>query len=149
MWTVHPVYCENTLVRNLEILTEGPNTDGINPDSCKNTLIEDCYFETGDGCVAIKSGINEDGRRGDKATENLLIRDCKSKESHGVVVIGSETSGGIKNVHVHDCTFNGGDRGIRLKSMHGRGGCVENILFEDIEVNNLRHQGIILNMFMI
>lgn len=147
MWTVHPVYCENTIVRDLEILTEGPNTDGINPDSCKNTLIEDCYFETGDDCVAIKSGINEDGRRVNKATENLVVRNCESKEGHGGVVIGSETSGGIKNVHVHNCTFNGGDRGIRLKSMRGRGGCVENILFEDIEINNLRHQGIILNMY--
>ena len=147
MWTIHPVYCENTIIRDLKIITAGPNTDGINPDSCKNMLIEDCDFETGDDCIAIKSGINEDGRRVNKPTENLLIRCCKAKEGHGGVVIGSEMSGGVKNVHVHDCVFNGGERGIRLKSMRGRGGCVENLLFEDIEINNLRDQGIILNMY--
>ncbi|TDO93920.1 alpha/beta hydrolase family protein [Halanaerobium saccharolyticum] len=147
MWTIHPVYCENTIIRNLKIITDGPNTDGINPDSCKNMLIEDCDFETGDDCIAIKSGINEDGRRVNKPTENLLIRNCKAKEGHGGVVIGSEMSGGVKNVHVHDCVFNGGERGVRLKSMRGRGGCVENLLFENIEINNLRDQGIILNMY--
>lgn len=147
MWTIHPVYCENTIIRDLKIITDGPNTDGINPDSCKNMLIEDCDFETGDDCIAIKSGINEDGRRVNKPTENLLIRNCKAKEGHGGVVIGSEMSGGVKNVHVHDCIFNGGERGIRLKSMRGRGGCVENLLFENIEINNLREQGIILNMY--
>ena len=147
MWTIHPVYCENTIIRDLKIITDGPNTDGINPDSCKNMLIEDCDFETGDDCIAIKSGINEDGRRVNKPTENLLIRNCKAKEGHGGVVIGSEMSGGVKNVHVHDCVFNGGERGVRLKSMRGRGGCVENLLFENIEINNLRDQGIILNMY--
>ncbi len=147
MWTIHPVYCENTIIRDLKIITDGPNTDGINPDSCKNMLIEDCDFETGDDCIAIKSGINEDGRRVNKPTENLLIRNCKAKEGHGGVVIGSEMSGGVKNVHVYDCVFNGGERGVRLKSMRGRGGCVENLLFEDIEINNLRDQGIILNMY--
>lgn len=147
MWTIHPVYCENTIIRDLKIITDGPNTDGINPDSCKNMLIENCDFETGDDCIAIKSGINEDGRRVNKPTENLLIRNCKAKEGHGGVVIGSEMSGGVKNVHVHDCVFNGGERGVRLKSMRGRGGCVENLLFEDIEINNLREQGIILNMY--
>ncbi|RAK06876.1 glycosyl hydrolase family 28 [Halanaerobium saccharolyticum] len=147
MWTIHPVYCENTIIRDLKIITDGPNTDGINPDSCKNMLIEDCDFETGDDCIAIKSGINEDGRRVNRPTENLLIRNCKAKEGHGGVVIGSEMSGGVKNVHVHDCVFNGGERGVRLKSMRGRGGCVENLLFENIEINNLRDQGIILNMY--
>jgi len=147
MWTIHPVYCENTIIRDLKIITDGPNTDGINPDSCKNMLIEDCDFETGDDCIAIKSGINEDGRRVNKPTENLLIRNCRAKEGHGGVVIGSEMSGGVKNVHVHDCVFNGGERGVRLKSMRGRGGCVENLLFENIEINNLREEGIILNMY--
>ncbi len=147
MWTIHPVYCENTIIRNIKIITEGPNTDGINPDSCKNLLIEDCDFETGDDCIAIKSGINEDGRRVNKACENLLIRNCRAEEGHGGIVIGSEMSGGVKNIHVHDCVFNGGERGIRLKSMRGRGGVVENLIFEDIEINNLREEGIILNMY--
>ncbi|PRX28274.1 glycosyl hydrolase family 28 [Orenia metallireducens] len=147
MWTIHPVYCENMIVRDIKIITNGPNTDGINPDSCKNMLIEDCDFETGDDCIAIKSGINEDGRRVNRPCENLLIRNCTAKEGHGGVVIGSEMSGGVKNIHVHDCTFNGGERGIRLKSMRGRGGYVENILFEDIDLSNLREQAIVINMY--
>lgn len=147
MWTIHPVYCENTIIRNLKIITNGPNTDGINPDSCRNMLIENCDFETGDDCIAIKSGINEDGRRVNKPCENLVIRNCKAKEGHGGIVIGSEMSGGVKNIHVHNCSFNGGERGIRLKSMRGRGGVVENLLFEDIEINDLRSEGIILNMY--
>ncbi|GAB6099530.1 exopolygalacturonase PelB [Halanaerocella petrolearia] len=147
MWTIHPVYCENMIIRDVKIKTTGPNTDGINPDSCKNILIEDCDFKTGDDCIAIKSGINEDGRRVNRPCENLLIRNCKAKEGHGGVVIGSEMSGGVRNVYVHDCTFNGGDRGIRIKSMRGRGGYVENIFCDNITISNIRKQAIVVNMY--
>lgn len=147
MWTIHPVYCENLIVRNIKILSHGPNTDGLNPDSCKNVLIEDCYFETGDDCIAINSGMNEDGWRVGKPCENIVVRNCRMNEGHGGVVIGSGMSGGVRNVYAHDCKFTGGDRGIRLKSMRGRGGAVENIWFEDIEITNMRDELIQINMY--
>jgi polygalacturonase len=147
MWTMHPVYCENLIVREVTVHSAGPNTDGLNPDSCRNVLIEDCSFATGDDCIAINSGMNEDGWRVGRACENILIRNCRMSEGHGAVAIGSGMSGGVRNVYVHDCHFSGGDQGIRLKSMRGRGGIVENIYFANICMSDLRHQAIVLDMF--
>ena len=147
MWTIHPVYCENVIVRNVKILSRGPNTDGLNPDSCKNVLIENCSFETGDDCIAINSGMNEDGWRVGRPCENIVVRACLMKEGHGGVVIGSGMSGGVRNVYVSDCKFIGGERGIRLKSMRGRGGYVENVRFDSIEINDMRNEAIQINMF--
>jgi polygalacturonase len=110
-------------------------------------LIEDCYFETGDDCIAINSGMNEDGWRVNRPCENILIRNCHMHEGHGGVVIGSGMSGGVRNVYAHHCKFSGGDRGIRLKSMRGRGGYVENIWFENIEITDMRHELIQINMY--
>lgn len=146
-WTIHPVYCENVTVRNVNVSTHGPNTDGLNPDSCKNVLIEGCTFETGDDCVAINSGINEDGKRVNIPCENIEIRNCTMKGGHGAVVIGSAMSGGVKNVYAHDCDMSGTMQGIRLKSMRGRGGYVYNVKFENIEINNVSNQAIQINMF--
>ncbi|ASA21605.1 glycoside hydrolase family 28 protein [Paenibacillus donghaensis] len=146
-WTVHPVYCENVIIRRIDIISCGPNTDGLNPDSCRNVLIEDCSFETGDDCIAINSGMNEDGWRVNKPCENIVIRNCVMKEGHGGLVIGSGMSGGVRNVYAHDCTITGGDRGIRLKSMRGRGGFVENIRFEHIKINNVREEAVQINMY--
>ncbi|MBN2545549.1 MAG: glycoside hydrolase family 28 protein [Spirochaetes bacterium] len=145
-WTIHPVYCKNFIARNLKILTEGPNTDGLNPDSCENVLIENCFFETGDDCIAISSGMNEDGWRVNRQCENILIRKCIMKSGNGGVVIGSPTSGGIKNIYVEDCIFDGLKRGIRLKSMLGRGGYVENINYNNIIIKNTRDQAIIIDL---
>ena len=147
MWTVHPVYCENVLVRGITVRSEGPNTDGLNPDSCRNVLVEGCSFHTGDDCIAINSGMNEDGWRVGRPCENILIRDCTMSEGHGAVAIGSGMSGGVRNVYVHDCTVTGGDQGIRLKSMRGRGGFVDNVHFEKIHMAGLRREAIVLNMF--
>jgi polygalacturonase len=146
MWTMHPVYCENVLVRNVAVDTRGPNTDGLNPDSCRNVVVEGCSFATGDDCVAINSGMNEDGWRVAKPCENIVVRNCVMSEGHGAVAIGSGMSGGVRNVYVHDCRMIGGDQGIRLKSMRGRGGIIDNVYFEDIHVVNLRQEAIILNM---
>ncbi len=146
-WTVHPVYCETVILRNLKILTHGPNTDGINPDSCNGVLIEDCYFETGDDCIAINSGMGEDGWRIGKPCQNIWIRNCIMKEGHGGVAIGSGMSGGVRNVLVQNCRFLGGERGIRLKSMRGRGGVVENICYEGIEIKDMRNEAIQINMY--
>jgi polygalacturonase len=147
MWTVHPVYCENVLVRGITVRSEGPNTDGLNPDSCRTVLVEGCSFHTGDDCIAINSGMNEDGWRVARPCENILIRDCVMSEGHGAVAIGSGMSGGVRNVSVRDCTVTGGDQGIRLKSMRGRGGYVDNVHVENIHLAGLRQEAIVLNMF--
>lgn len=146
-WTLHPVYCENVIIRSVHIHTTGPNTDGLNPDSCKNVLIEDSDFYTGDDCIAINAGINEDGWRVNRPCENIVIRRCTMTGGHGGLVIGSAVSGGVKNVYAHDCNISGTMQGIRLKSMRGRGGVVENILFENITVNNVTNEAIQINMF--
>jgi polygalacturonase len=147
MWTIHPVYCQNVLVRKVTVQTTGPNTDGLNPDSCRNVLVEGCSFSTGDDCVAINSGMNEDGWRVGRPCENVVIRNCHMSEGHGAVAIGSGMSGGVRNVYVSDCRFTGGDQGIRLKSMRGRGGFVENVYLENIHMAGLRREAIVLNMF--
>ncbi|WP_151736971.1 glycoside hydrolase family 28 protein ['Paenibacillus yunnanensis' Narsing Rao et al. 2020] len=146
-WTIHPVYCENIIIRKVKVVSCGPNTDGLNPDSCRNVLIEDSSFETGDDCIAINSGMNEDGWRVNKPCENIVIRNCTMKEGHGGLVIGSGMSGGVRNVYAHHCSISGGDRGIRLKSMRGRGGFVENIRFEQIEINDVREEAVQINMY--
>ncbi len=146
-WNIHPVYCENVIIRDVRVISDGPNTDGLNPDSCKNVLIEDCFFSTGDDCIAINSGMNEDGWRVNMPCENILIRNCEMIQGHGAVVIGSGMSGGVKNIYAHNCKIKGGMQGIRLKSMRGRGGYIENVLFEDISIRNLSHEAVQINMF--
>ncbi|HSJ55350.1 MAG TPA: glycoside hydrolase family 28 protein, partial [Anaerolineae bacterium] len=147
MWTIHPVYCENVLVRGVTVRSVGPNTDGLNPDSCRNVLIEGCTFSTGDDCIAINSGMNEDGWRVGRPCENVVIRDCCMSEGHGAVSIGSGMSGGVRHVYVHDCHVTGGDHGIRLKSVRGRGGFVEDVTVENVQMANLRQEAILLTMF--
>jgi polygalacturonase len=147
MWTVHPVYNENVVVRGITVRSEGPNTDGLNPDSCRHVLVEDCHFHTGDDCVAINSGMNEDGWRVGRPCEKIVIRGCRMSEGHGAVSIGSGMSGGVRDVWVYDCLVTGGDHAIRLKSMRGRGGYVENVHVEALRVSGLRREAILLNMF--
>ncbi|MAE63373.1 MAG: glycoside hydrolase [Phycisphaeraceae bacterium] len=147
MWTVHPVYSENVIVRGISIDTNGPNNDGCNPDSCRNVLIEHCRFSTGDDCIAINSGMNEDGRRVGRPCENIVIRHCHFERGHGGVTIGSGMSGGVRNVYAHDCDCNGTDVGIRLKSMRGRGGFVEKVIVERLDMLHVRYEPIRINMY--
>jgi len=144
---IHPVYCENICIRNVVVHSKGHNTDGLNPDSCKNVLIESCSFNTGDDCIAINSGMNEDGWRVNKPCENIVIRNCSMYGGHGGVVIGSAMSGGVRNVYITNCQIQNAHQGIRLKSMRGRGGYVENIWVENIQFNSLQRQAIQVNMF--
>ena len=146
-WTIHPVYCENVVIQGVSVLTSGHNTDGINPDSCKDVLIENCKLSTGDDCIAINAGINEDGWRVNKPCENIEIRNCEMFGGHGAVVIGSAISGGVRNIHIHDCKIRDTMQGIRLKSMRGRGGYIENARFENIEIENVTQQAIQVTMF--
>jgi len=126
-WTVQVTYGENVLVRKLTIRTEGPNNDGINADSCRNMVIEDCDLSTGDDAIAIKSGLNEDGWRVNRPSENIVIRRCRAHGGHTGVAIGSDMSGNVRNVYVRDCDFSNVWRGVWIKSTRGRGGCVEDV----------------------
>lgn len=142
-WTIDLVYCDHVIVRKLRVMTEGgPNTDGMNVDSSRNVLIEHCFLNTGDDCVCMKSGMNEDGWRVGKPTENVVIRYIRTGRGHGGAVFGSDMSGDIRNVYVHSCIYDGTELGIRLKSTRGRGGVVEKLWFENIEMKNIRQEAI-------
>ncbi len=138
-WTIHPVHCENVTVDKVTISNppDSPNTDGINPDSCRHVHISNCHVDVGDDCIAIKSGIETDSPDPRAPCENITITNCTLLHGHGGVVIGSEMSGGVRNVVISNCIFIGTDRGIRLKSRRGRGGTVE-----DIRVTNIVMQGV-------
>jgi len=133
-WTIHPVYCENVLIDGLTIRQpyHSPNTDGIDPDSCKNVRILNCYISCGDDCIAIKSGYNEDGRRVGRPSENIVIANCVFLRGRGGVTIGSETAGDVRNVTISNCVFDGTLRAIRFKSGRGRGGVIENVLAQNL-----------------
>lgn len=139
MWELHPAISTNVIVRGVRIETHGPNNDGCDPEACRDVLIEDCVFDTGDDCIAIKSGRNNDGRRIGLPTENVIIRRCTMKDGHGGVTIGSEISGGCRNVFVEDCTMDSPnlDRALRFKSNAVRGGVVENIFVRNIKVGTV------------
>ena len=131
-WTVHPLYCDHVDIAHLIIRNpaNSPNTDGINPDSSANVRIADCLIDVGDDCIAIKAGTEDTPNK--CPCENIIITGCHMLHGHGGVVIGSEMSGGVKNVLVTNCVFRGTDRGIRLKTRRGRGGCAENLSFSQI-----------------
>jgi unsaturated rhamnogalacturonyl hydrolase len=139
MWEINPVLCTNVTVRNVDILSHGPNNDGCNPDSSKDVLIEGCRFDTGDDCISIKSGRNDDGRRVGVASENLIVRNCTMKDGHGGVVLGSEVSGGCRNIFVENCDMDSPhlERVLRFKSNARRGGVIENILVRNVRVGRV------------
>jgi polygalacturonase len=141
MWEIHPVLCTNVTVRGVQISTHGPNNDGCDPESCTDVLIEDCYFDTGDDCIAIKSGRNADGRRLAAPSENIVIRNCTMKEGHGGVTIGSEISGGVRNVFAENCRLDSPnlDHALRVKNNRMRGGLLENLYFRNIQVGQVAH----------
>jgi len=147
MWFIHPVLCENVIIKNVTVEGLGPNNDGCNPESSKNVLIQDCYFNTGDDCIAIKSGRNNDGRRVNVPSENIVIQNCMMKEGHGGVVIGSEISGGVKNVFAENCSMNSPnlDRAIRIKTNAVRGGVIENLYVRNITVGEVKEAVIKIN----
>jgi unsaturated rhamnogalacturonyl hydrolase len=138
-WEIHPVLSQNVTVRGVQINTHGPNNDGCDPESSKDVLIEDCVFDTGDDCIAIKSGRDDDGRRVGVASENIIVRNCTMKDGHGGVVIGSEISGDCRNVFVEDCKMDSPnlDRALRFKSNAIRGGILENVFMRNVEVGRV------------
>ena len=147
-WVVHPLMCENLTVRGLHIQNNGPNGDGCDPESCNYVLIEDCYFDTGDDCIAIKSGRNRDGRTAGIPTQNVIVRNCRMKNGHGGVVVGSEISGGFKNLFVENCVMDSPDldRVIRIKTNSCRGGVIEDIFVRNVEVGRCREAVLKINL---
>ena len=151
-WTVNPVFCDNITVQGITInnpssTPKGPNTDGINPSSCSNVRISDCFISVGDDCITIKSGRDADGRKYGKACENITIMNCVMLSGHGGVVIGSEMSGGVKRVAISNCIFDGTNAGIRLKASRGRGGVVEDIRVDNIVMKNIQGDAFIFDLF--
>ncbi|MDF2790122.1 MAG: endopolygalacturonase, partial [Neobacillus sp.] len=131
-WTVNPIRCHDVTIDNLTIInpSDSPNTDGIDPESCKNVRISNCHIDVGDDCIAIKAGTEDTAER--VSCENITITNCTMVHGHGAVVFGSEMSGDIRNVTISNCTFQDTDRGIRFKSRRGRGGVVEDIRVDNI-----------------
>jgi unsaturated rhamnogalacturonyl hydrolase len=139
MWEIHPVLCTDVIVIGVQIRSLGPNNDGCDPESCRDVRIENCVFETGDDCIAIKSGRNNDGRRIGMPTENVLVQHCTMKDGHGGVTIGSEISGGCRNVVVEDCDMDSPhlDRAFRFKSNAQRGGVIEGVVFRNVRIGRV------------
>ena len=146
-WTVNPEFCENVTITKVTINNPpSPNTDGINPESCKYVHISDCHISVGDDCITIKSGKDRSGRKLAAPAENYTITNCTMLSGHGGVVIGSEMSGDVKKITISNCVFDGTDRGIRIKTARGRGGVVEDIRVDNIIMKNIRDQAIVLDM---
>ncbi len=143
-WCIHLLLCDSAVVRRVDIFAQGHNNDGIDPEMTRNLLIEDCRFNTGDDSIAIKSGTNHDGWRLNTPSENIVIRDCTVISGHGLVNIGSELSGGVRNVYVHNCRFDAlkGKMNVNnvlyIKTNRRRGGFVENVTVEDIDATDAK-----------
>ena len=146
-WQIHPVLCTNVIVRGVDVMSHGPNNDGCNPDSCRGVLIENSVFDTGDDCIAIKSGRNADGRRVNVPSEDIIVSDCEMKAGHGGVVIGSEMSGGVRNVFVEDCRMSSPDLWymLRIKTNSLRGGFVENAHVRQVSIGTIGKAAIRIN----
>ena len=148
-WNIHPLMSEDITIRNLTVRNPwySQNGDGLDLESCKNVVIYNNSFDVGDDAICFKSGKNEDGRRRGIPTENVIVKNNVVYHGHGGFVIGSEMSGGVKNVHVSSCTFMGTDVGLRFKSTRGRGGVVENIYISDIDMVDIPTEPIRFNLF--
>lgn len=140
MWNVVPIYCDGVVVRGVTIDSRGVvNGDGVNVDSSRNVLVEYCSTNTGDDCYAVKSGRNEDGLRVNLPAENVVIRRCYAEGGYGGFTTGSETAGGVRNVYVHDCVFDGVSYGAYFKTRRPRGGGGDNLVVERLRVRTLSH----------
>ncbi|MGD0253098.1 MAG: glycoside hydrolase family 28 protein [Verrucomicrobiota bacterium] len=139
MWGIHPLLCTNVTVRGVDIASHGANNDGCDPESCRDVLIEKCRFDTGDDCIAIKSGRNNDGRRVGVPSVNLIIRNCTMRDGHAGVAIGSEVSGSCSNVFVEDCQMDSTNLAcaLRLKSNAVRGGVIQNVFLRNVNVGRV------------
>jgi polygalacturonase len=147
-WTIHPIYCKDVDIHGVRIIQpyDSPNTDGIDPESCSDVRITGCYIDCGDDCIAIKSGYNASGRAKGIPCQNVVISNCTFAHGRSAVGIGSEMSGGVKNVTVTGCVFHGTLRGLRVKTERGRGGVVEGLIADDIIMDSVS-EGISIDMY--
>ncbi|WP_428667021.1 glycoside hydrolase family 28 protein [Runella sp.] len=148
-WCLHPLMCQDLTLRNLTVKNPeyAHNGDGMDIESCKNFLIEGCTLDVGDDAICIKSGKDEEGRKRGMPTENGVIRNNTVYNGHGGFVVGSEMSGGARNIFVYDCTFMGTDKGLRFKSVRGRGGVVEHIYAKNIFMKDIAQEAIFFDMY--
>lgn len=148
-WIMHPLKSENVTINGVSVISHGPNNDGCDPEYSKNVLIKNCLFDTGDDCIAIKSGRNNDGRRVGIPSENIIVEGCEMKDGHGGVVMGSEISAGVRNVFVRNCKMDSPnlDRAIRIKTNTLRGGFVENVYVKDVEVGQVKEAVLRVNTY--
>jgi len=146
-WVMHPTKSNNVTVDGVMVESHGPNNDGCNPEYSKNVHIKNCLFDTGDDCIAIKSGRDNDGRRVGISSENIVVEDCVMKDGHGGVVMGSEISGGVRNVYVRNCEMNSPnlDRAIRIKTNTRRGGTIEDIYVKNLKVGQVKEAVLKIN----
>ena len=147
-WVIHPLLCKNVTVDGVTVWNEGPNGDGCDPEACENVLIQNCVFHTGDDCIAIKSGRNNDGRLWNQPSRNIIIRGCKMEDGHGGVVIGSEISGGCENVYAEDCVMDSPnlERILRIKTNNCRGGLIQNINMRKVTVGQCKEAVLKINL---
>jgi len=149
MWEIHPVLSHNVTVHGVTVNSHGPNNDGCDPESCRDVLIEGCTFDTGDDCIAIKAGKNADGRRVNVPSEDILIRHCTFADGHGGVTIGSEMTGGVRNVFAEDLQMSSPhlDIALRLKTSSLRGGFIENIYMRNTTVGQVAQRAFLIDFF--
>ncbi len=148
-WQIHPVLSRNITVRNVKISGHGPNNDGCNIESCKDVLVKGCFFDTGDDCIPINAGRNNDGRRVNVPSENIVVQDCQMKDGHGGVTMGSMMTGGVRNVFAENCLMDSPnlDQAIRIKTNSIRGGFVENVYVRNITINQVGGAILRVNFF--
>jgi polygalacturonase len=148
-WCLHPLMCEDITLRNLTVKNPwySQNGDGLDLESCKNAIVYKCSFDVGDDAICFKSGKDADGRQRGKPTENAIVKDCIVYHGHGGFTVGSEMSGGIRNVHVSNCTFIGTDVGLRFKSTRGRGGVVEKVFISNVTMVNIPAEAILFDLY--
>lgn len=148
-WNLHPLLCENVIIDGIYVKNPSysQNGDGLDLESCVNSIVVNSIFDVGDDAICIKSGKDEDGRRRARPTENLIVDNCKVFHGHGGFIVGSEMSGGVKNISVKNCQFLGTDVGLRFKSTRGRGGIVENIYISDIYMYNIVTESFLFDLY--
>ncbi len=148
-WNIHPLLCTNLIIENITVRNPSyaQNGDGIDIESCKNVLLINSNFDVGDDGICIKSGKDEEGRKRARPTENVIVDNCKVFKAHGGFVVGSEMSGGVRNISVKNCQFMGTDVGLRFKSNRGRGGLVENIYISDIYMFDITTDSFLFDLY--
>ncbi len=148
-WNLHPLFSKNVIIKDVTVRNPAwsVNGDGLDIDACENVILTGTSFDVGDDAICIKSGKDEDGRRHAVKCRNLLISDCTVYSGHGGFVVGSEMSGGVENIRISDCVFNGTDVGLRFKSTRGRGGVVKDIWIDNIRMKDIINDAVIFNLY--